>query len=146
MNNTSPTVLSRHRLPQPYRTAIVVLWLVPIAILFTALAVGNGFKLALLHPVLLVALIGMGMPALYIWREGIDVTEHGLVVRIRGWRYLPYERLGAYYLHDYKGGRVLKLWDAHNRRVLSLYAAHLTALPVLLTALKCHLRWRGWPH
>ena len=139
-------IISRHRLPQPYRTAIVVLWLVPIVILFAALVVGNGFKLMLLHPLLLAALALMAMPALYIWHEGVDVTERGLVVRVRGWRWLPYEQLGTYYLHDYKGGRVLKLWDAHNRRVLSLYAAHLTDLPTLLHALRCHLHWRGWPH
>ncbi len=142
MQNTH--ILSRHRLPQPYRTLIVVLWVLPGLLLFGALLVGNGFTPRLLHPVLIVPLLAMKLPALYIWHEGIDVTERGLVVRIRGWRRLPYTQLDTYYLHDYRGGRVLKVWDVHNRRVLSVYAAHLTNLPVLLRTLKTHLRWRGW--
>ncbi|MEL6271312.1 MAG: hypothetical protein AAFR22_16000 [Chloroflexota bacterium] len=143
MHNTS--ILSRHRLPQPYRTAIVVLWVLPSVILFGALLVGNGFTLAVLHPMVLLALVAMAAPALDIWHEGIDVTETGLRIRIGGWRTVPFEHLDTYYLHDYRGGRLLKLWDRHNRRVLTVYAAHLTDLPVLLRTLKARLRWRGWP-
>lgn len=137
-------VLSRHRLPQPYRATIVVLWLLPALFLFIAVAVGNGLQWGLLHPVLWLALVAMASPALYMWREGIDVTEAGLVVCIRGYRKLPYAMLDTYYLHNYRGGRVLKLWDVNNQRVLSVYAAHLTGLPLLLRALKQQLRWRNW--
>lgn len=137
-------VLSRHRLPQPYRTVVVVLWVLPSVLLFTALLVGNGFRLSLLHPLLLLSLVTMSAPALYIWQEGIDVTESGLFIRVRGWRYRRFDVLDTWYLHEYRGGRVLKIWDVHNRRVLSCYAAHLTDLPVLLRTLKSRLRWRGW--
>jgi hypothetical protein len=142
MNHSS--ILSRHRLPQPYRTTIVVLWMLPSFILFGALLVGNGFTLALLHPVLLLPLVAMGAPALYVWHEGIDVMENGLQIRIRGWRRLPYDQLDTYYVHDYHGVRLLKLWDVKNQRVLTVYTAHLTEVPTLLNTLKQRLRWRGW--
>lgn len=137
-------ILSRHRLPQPYRGVMVGLWLLPVAILYGALVVAHGAAAAMAHPGLLFPLALMALPALYLWHEGIDVTEHGLWVRMRGWCYYPYSHLDTYTIDTRRERHVLKIWDVHNRRVLSCHATHLTELPLLLRALKGRLRWRGW--
>jgi len=141
----NPHVLSRHRLPQPYRLLLVCFWLLPIGLLYLSLLAAHGPTFSLLHPVLLLALVGMGMPALYVWHEGVDVTEQGLIIRCGGWRHRTYAQLDAWYVDTRPPHRIFVLWDVNNRRIVSRHTAHLTNFDTLARTLKSRIRWRGWP-
>ncbi len=138
-------VLSRHRLPQNYRISLAVLWITPIGLLFATILLSRGFTLALFDPRLLIPLALMSIPALYVWREGIDVLPSGIIARVFWPRYYPYQSLDNWYFDQRADRRTLTVWDFTNRKVLECRAGHLTDLPALLTALKVNLRYRNWP-
>lgn len=139
-------VLSRHRLPRRYRLGLTALWLLPIGLLILAVVLSRGLLPALLDPRFVLPLLLMGLPALYVWQEGIDVLPNGLVARLFWPRYYPYSRLETWYLDSRPGRRVLTIWDRENRKVLEARPGHLTELPALLAALKDNLRYRHWPY
>ena len=143
--STKEVVLSRHRLPRLYRVGIAILWTAPIVILTLAILVSQGITAALLDPRFWLPLAIMAVPALYIWREGVDVLSDGIVSRVHWPRYYPYQQLDNWYYDSRADRRVLTVWDGHNRKVLECRAGHLTDLPKLLTALKANLRNRNWP-
>lgn len=139
-------VLSRHRLPRSFRLALVTGWsLLPI-ILFGSAAVGSGVNVSLLDPRFLLPLLLMFLPALYVWREGIDVLPDGIIARIHLPRYYSYEQLDNWYFDNRADRRTLTIWNASNRKVVECRAGHLTELPRLLSALKTNLRPRNWPY
>ncbi len=142
MKTKPDPVLSRHRLPQPYRGALAALWVTPTAAVMIVLGAFHG---ALYDPRLWVPVLVMAIPALVIWREGVDVLPDGLVVRQHGWRYYPYTTLDTWYLDPRPDRRLLTVWHAHNGRVLVVHAAHLTDLSNLLKVLKQKIRYRNWP-
>lgn len=139
-------VLSRHRLPKGYRYALAALWVTPAIILFSSLIIARGISPHLIDPRLLLPLMGMSLPALYIWREGVDVLPDGLRIRLHGWRYRRFEELDNWYLDNRPQRRLLTIWDQQGRKVLEIQAAHLTHLPMLLAVLKAKLRYRNWPY
>jgi hypothetical protein len=142
----SEPVISRHRLPRRYRVSLTVLWLMPIVLLSLTLIISRGLSLALLDPRLLLPLFVMGVPALYVWHEGIDVLPSGIVARLHWPRYYPYDRLQTWYLDTRPDRRILIVWDTDDAKVLETHARQLTQLPALLTALKTHVRYRNFPH
>jgi hypothetical protein len=139
-------VLSRHRLPTTYRYLLAALWVMPALILLGSLIIARGISLHLVDPRLLLPLIVMALPALYIWREGVDVLPEGLRIRLHGWRYRSFEELDNWYLDNRPQRRLLTIWDQQGRKVLEVHAAHLTNLPALLATLKDKLRYRNWPY
>lgn len=134
-------VLSRHRLPPPYRLGLAALWLAPVGLLLLALVISRGVSPELLDLRLAAPLGLMALPALYVWQEGVDVLPGGIVARIYWPRYYPYRCLERWYLDDVPGERALTVWDGERRKVLECRAAHLTHLPLLLAALKMHVRY-----
>lgn len=142
--STQP-VLSRHRLPRPYRLSLTALWLTPIALLSLTLLISHGFSPALLDPRLLIPFLLMTIPALYIWREGVDVLPEGLSVNQHGSHYHAYTELDNWYYDSHPDKRVLTIWDSENRKALEC-RAYLTDMPLLLHALKENLRPRNWPY
>jgi hypothetical protein len=140
------SVLSRHRLPRFYRVSITILWIAPVFLLFMAMLLNQGLTLWLLDPRLLLPLALMLIPAVYIWREGVDVLPTGIISRVHVPRYLPYSKMDNWYYDSRPDRRTLTVWDAHNRKVIECRAGHLTDLPRLLAALKANLRNRNWPN
>ena len=139
-------VLSRHRLPKTYRYLLAALWVTPALILLGSLMIARGISLHLVDPRLLLPLVVMALPALYIWREGVDVLPEGLHIRLHGWRYRSFEELDHWYLDNRPQRRLLTIWDQQGRKVLEIHAAHLTNLSELLKTLKEKLRYRNWPY
>jgi hypothetical protein len=139
----SEPVLSRHRLPPVYRIGLATLWLLPVGIFSLSILLTHGFTFSLFDARFLLCLVFMSLPATYIWREGVDVLPGGLRVRIHWPRTYAYDELDNWYFDARPGRRVLTVWDAHNRRALECRG--LTDLPLLLRALKDHLRYRNWP-
>lgn len=137
-------VLSRHRLPPNYRAALTLLWLLPIFILLLALLGAYGPSPALLDPRLLLPLLLMSLPALYVWREGVDLLDDGIVVRVYWPRHYSYDELDNWYYDSRPQMRVLTVWDCGGRKALECRAV-LTDWPLLLRALHAHLRYRNWP-
>lgn len=131
-------VLSRHRLPRPYRIALGTAWSLPVALLVAALLAGQGLNPALLDPRLLVPLGLMLLPALYVWQEGVDVLTDGLVIRIHWPRRRDYAELERWSLRQ----GVLTIWDQAQRKALEVQTAHLTDVPELVQALEAHLNLR----
>lgn len=138
-------VISRHRLPRPYRFGLAALWIIPAVILLVAIMISRGLSPALLDPRLLIPLGVMLIPAVYVWREGVDVLPSGIIARVHWPRYYPYEQLDNWYFDSRADRRVVTVWDADNRKALECRAGHLTNLPLLFDALKAHLRYRNWP-
>lgn len=138
-------VISRHRLPQPYRAALAALWLALPLLLIAAVVAGRGLDAALLDPRLWLPALLMGLPALYVWQEGVDIVPGGMIARVFWPRYYPFERLDSWYYDARPQRRVLTVWDDARRKALECRAAHLTDLPRLLDALKRHVRDRRWP-
>ncbi len=139
------TVLSRHRLPAFYRIGLALFWLMPIGIFMLSLILTHGFSAELLDLHFLACLLLMTLPALYIWREGVDVLPNGLRVRIHVPRTYTYDELDNWYFDARPDKHTLTVWDTKNHRALECRAGHLTDLPLLLSALKTHLRYRNWP-
>lgn len=143
MMMTSEPILSRHRLPRPYRLCLVGFWLAPSFILLLALTLRAGT--IPLDPRLLLPLLLLTLPALYIWHEGIDVLPSGIVRRVHLPRYYTYAELETWYLDSRPDRHTLIIWNGHRRKVVECRAAHLTDLPLLLRALKENVRYRHWP-
>lgn len=144
-------VISRHRLPAPYRALLTALWLTPIALLAGTLVIARGLSPALLDLRLAITFGLMALPALYVWREGVDVLRDGLRVRVACTRRYAYDHLGGWQLADRPArkvgaqgliecDRVLTIWDQHGQTALQVHAAHLTDLRRLITALQKHVR------
>jgi hypothetical protein len=117
----------------------------PIVMLAATIVFSRGFTVALLDPRFWLPLGVMVIPALYIWREGVDVLSSGIVRRVHWPRYYPYQQLDNWYYDSRPDRRVLTVWDLNNRKVLECRAGHLTDLPKLLDALKSNIRNRNWP-
>lgn len=127
-----PEIISRHRLPTPYRIAIPLLWLAPIGVFLVVFFARTGLTPAALDPRLLLPLLLMALPALYIWQEGVDVLKDGIVRRVHVPRYYPYT-----VLDDWQHSRdVLVVWDRRRRKALECRPAHLTDVHLLLAALR----------
>jgi len=89
-------VISRHRLPEPYRSLLCGLWLTPqTLLLLTIITRAEGSLWGLLHPLTVLALLLTALPALYVWNEGVDVTERALRIRIGGFRVRDLKRLAT---------------------------------------------------
>jgi hypothetical protein len=138
-------ILSRHRLPQNYRIALVGLWITPVCLFMLAVLLSRGLTASLLDPRFLLPLSLMLIPALYVWREGVDVLPSGIIARMHWPRYYPYTALDNWYFDSRADRRTLTVWDTSNRKVLECRAGHLSQLPMLLSALKANLRPRNWP-
>jgi hypothetical protein len=133
------TILSRHRLPQPYRGGLVLGWLLLPGLVLAAIVFGRGMTPALFDPRFLLLLGVMAFPAVYIWQEGIDVHRDGIVARAGMPRRHAYSVLRGWYIHTYPSARILTIWDRDGRHVLQWHTAHLTDLPLLLDALRKHI-------
>lgn len=136
------TVLSRHRLPQPYRLLLFIFWLLPMGILLMSLVIGHGFSAHFFDPRLLLVLVLMACPALYIWQEGVDVCGDGLLVRVYVPRHYPYVQLAEWHLGDQPQRRVLTIWRDDGVKALQCHAVHLTDFPTLVRALDSRLERR----
>jgi hypothetical protein len=137
-------VLSRHRLPRFYRLALTTLWLLPMGVVGGALLLAHGVTPALFDPRFLLPLGFMALPAWYVWHEGIDVLENGIVARVHLPRFYPYARLDHWYFDGRPQRRVLTIWSEHGK-VLECRAGHLTEFSTLLHQLHQRVRWRGFP-
>jgi hypothetical protein len=137
-------IQSRHRLPEPYRSLIVGLWLTPPTLMLLTLFHLHGLSWAVFHPMTLITGLLMGLPAWYVWNEGVDVTEKSMRIRISGWRVRTFDQLDTWHLDRRTDDVILTVWDCQNHRVLHTHAAHLSDLPVLLRTLKSRVRRRGW--
>jgi hypothetical protein len=143
-SRSSRRVLSRHRLPPVYRISLTLLWLTPIAILALMLLIRWGA--VMLDVRLFVAFGLMAIPAVYVWREGVDVLASGIIRRVHIPHYYSYGDLDTWYFDNHAGRRTLIVWDARSRKVLELRAGHLTGVHKLMDALKSNVRWRNWPY
>ena len=132
-------VLSRHRLPRPYRVGIVLFWLAPIAMLVATLIAGRGLTPELLHPRFLLPLLLMALPAVYIWQEGVDVLPGGIVARVHLPRYHAYADLTMWRYDAQPDRHVLTVWGCEHVKVLECRGGHLTNLPLLLDTLSQNL-------
>lgn len=141
----SRRMISRHRLPQPYRAALAILWVVPLALLILTIWIGRGFTLAVLDPRLLLPALIMLIPAAYVWREGIDVLPDGIIRRAHIPRYYTFDQLETWYFDRRNGRRVITIWDHRGRKLVEVYGV-LTNLPALLQTLHDQVRWRGFPY
>ena len=139
-------ILSRHRLPPIYRWGLTVLWLLPGMLLLLATLISRDFTLAVFDPRFWLPLLLMAVPALYVWREGVDVLPEGLLTRMFWPRYYPYMQLDTWYVDSRPRWHVLTIWDAQHQKVFEARTGHLTDLPLLLTVLKTHIRYRHWPY
>ncbi|NDJ61761.1 MAG: hypothetical protein GYB67_11590 [Chloroflexi bacterium] len=138
-------MISRHRLPPPYRYALTALWCTPALLLVAAIVISRGINPALLDVRLLLPLGALLLPAVYVWREGVDVLPDGLIARVHVPRYLAYRRLASWHYDPRRERRTLVIWDTKQHTVLECRAGHLTDLPTLLAALDEHLPERPWP-
>ena len=138
-------VLSRHRLPPFYRIGLAMLWLTPVALFILTILLSHSFSLGVFDVRFLLCLVLMCLPALYVWREGVDVLRGGLRVRVHFPRTYTYDELDTWYYDSRPDKHVLTIWKGDNPRVLECRAGHLTDFPALMRALKDHLRYRNWP-
>ncbi len=139
-------VLSRHRLPAPYRLLLALLWGAPAGIVLGALLLARGWSPALLDLRLLLPLALLVIPVRYVWREGIDVLPAGIFARVHLPRYYPYAVLRSWALRHHPEGAVLTVWDTESSLVLAVHAAHLSDLPGLLRALRAHVNCHEEQH
>lgn len=142
---TTPTVISRHRLPPRYRLGLAALWLVPPLLLVATPLVVRGFDRTLLDPRLWLPLLVMALPALYIWQEGVDVRADGIVARFFWPRFYAYPHLDTWVYDSHPRRRVITVWNVSGRKVLECRAGHLTDARLLLDTLHRHVRNRRFP-
>jgi hypothetical protein len=133
------TVLSRHRLPRFYRVSLTALWLLPGVIFGLVFALRGGLTLELLDPRLALPVLVMVLPALYIWQEGVDVLQGGIIARVHVPRYYDYAVLTAWSFDERPDRHTLTVWDYQQQKVLECRAGHLTDLPLLLVALNSNV-------
>jgi hypothetical protein len=135
-------VLSRHRLPKPYRALLPALVLTPIPIFVLAILFGRGFHPDLLDPRFWLPLSIALLPAVYWWREGVDVRVNGIVRRIQIPRFYPYADLASYYYAADKG--LFIIYDNDGDTAFECRPAHLTDFPMFLETCDTHLPRRMW--
>lgn len=138
-------ILSRHRLPRAYRLGLAGLWLAPPLLLVLAPALVRGVDAGFLDPRLWLPLLLMGLPALYIWQEGVDVRADGLTARFFWPRFYAYHQLDTWYYDAHPRRRVITVWTHSHGKALECRAAHLTNPRQLLDALHRHIRNRQFP-
>jgi hypothetical protein len=128
-----------------YRWGLMVLWLLPGILFLLVILINWGFTLAVFDPRFWLPLLLMAVPALYVWREGVDVLPDGLLTHVFWPRYYPYAHLDTWYIDQHPQRHVLTIWDAQHQKVFEARTGHLTDLPLLLAALKSYIRYRHWP-
>jgi hypothetical protein len=133
-----PVVLSRHRLPRPYRALLPLFILLPFPIFIVATLLGRGFSPALLDPRFWLPFAAALIPAVYWWHEGVDVLPRGLVRRMHLPRYYPYSALADWQYASREG--LLTVWDKQGEKALECRAAHLTQFPQLLDSVRENVR------
>lgn len=129
-------VLTRHRLPPPYRLGLTILWAVPLLLFVAVIALKRGIDPALLDPRFLVPALLMIAPALYFWREGIDVLPEGIYRRIHLPQYYPFAAMTRWHYDRRPDRRVLTIWDGQDQKIVECRAGHLTDFPMLLETLE----------
>ena len=129
-------VLSRHRLPQPYRSLLALLWVTPTILLGVVLAASHGARA--IDARVLALMVVMLIPGLYVWREGIDTTPNGIICRIHRTRRYRYGMLTDWDYREKAG--VLRVWDETGDLALECYAAHLTAFEALIVTLQTRIK------
>lgn len=129
-------VLSRHRLPAPYRGALTLLWLLPGLLLWGALLLTRGPHTALLDPRLVLPLCLMLLPALFVWRQGIDLGQRGLWLRLSLPSYHSYDALGEWRLLCTPQGQILGIYARDESILCQWHAAHLSDPDLLLATLR----------
>lgn len=139
LRRADESVISRHRLPTPFRQLLTALWLAPLLLFTLALLLTRGLSPALLDPRYLLVLAVMGLPALYVWREGVDVLVGGIKRRVYLPRYYAYGELHTWHLQTRAEGKILTIWHVEGEKILSTHARHLTDFPLLLDALREHV-------
>ncbi|MBW4439356.1 MAG: hypothetical protein KME04_19600 [Pleurocapsa minor GSE-CHR-MK-17-07R] len=127
-------VLRRHRLPTPYRVLLPLFTLLPIPIFVLAILLGRGFSPALLDPRFWLPCLIALIPAVYWWREGVDVLAGGIIRRMHVPRYYPYAALSDWRYASREG--VLTVWDADGGKALECHGAHLTEFDQLVDTLR----------
>lgn len=132
-NHEGEPVLSRHRLPEPLRSLLTLLWLLPLGLLVMTIVLRQGVTLALLDPRFLLLVGLMLLPAWYVWQEGVDVLPRGIRRRVHVPRYLPYKTLSRWRCDRDKA---LQVWDVRRVKVLECRPGHLSDLPLLVAALR----------
>lgn len=140
------SILSRHRLPRFYRLSLVAGWTALPLLLCMGALLGSGLTISLIDPRFLLPLLFMLLPAIYVWREGIDVLPEGIITRIHLPRYHSYQQLDNWYFDNRPNRHTLTIWNITNHKVVECRAGHLSDLPHLLAALKSNLRPRNWPY
>jgi hypothetical protein len=138
-------ILSRHRLPRFYRVSLTLFWGMPALIFIITILGSHGEALAVIDPRFWIPILLMCVPAVYIWREGVDVLPDGIIARIFWPRYYAYSEMDTWYFDQRPQHRVLTVWDANHYKLLEYRAGHLTNLVDLLSTLKSHVRYRHWP-
>lgn len=135
------SVVSRHRLPQPYRTLLVCGWLALPTILLVGIMLGAGPSLSYFDPRFLLLIGLMALPAYYVWQEGVDVFEGGLLARFYVPRRYRYDRLSHWQVKFVwrVNAEILTVWDENNHIVLSRHLAHLSDVRRLIDTLSDHV-------
>jgi hypothetical protein len=129
-------VLSRHRLPHPYRVGLTVMWIVPLLVFIAAMIIGRGVDWALVDPRFVAPALIMIAPALYFWHEGIDVRRGGIYRRIHLPGYYPFSEMARWQYDRREDLRVLTIWDWQGQKIVECRAGHLTDFPALLETLE----------
>ena len=140
------TVLSTHRLPQPYRVLLIVFWLLPVVLIIGAILIAKGMSAAFFDPRFILMLVLLALPALYIWQEGVDVLEEGILTRIYVPRYYSFTALKAWHLGEEAQRCVLTIWDDAEQTVFQCHAAHLTEFNRLKEALQQRVMFNPMLH
>lgn len=126
------TVLSRHRLRHPYRLLLTAAWVAPPLLLVIAASLAN--RALPLDARALPLFLGL-LPAVYIWREGVDARVDGITRRIHLPATIPYTAMRHWTLRR----DLLIVWDERGETLLECRVAHLTDLPRLIAALRAHV-------
>lgn len=129
-------VLSRHRLPAPYRGALTLLWLLPGLLLWATLLLTRGPQMVLLDPRLVLLLCLMLLPALFIWRQGIDLGQRGLWLRLSLPSYHAYDALGEWRLLHTPQGQILGIYARDTSALCLWHAVHLSDCELLQETLR----------
>ncbi len=131
-----PPVLSRHRLPRPYRVLLPALALAPLPLFAVAVLLGAGFSAAVLDPRFWGPLLIGLLPAGYWWNEGVDVLPDGFIRRMHIPRRYRYVELTDWHFRSASG--VLTVLDVHGETALECRAV-LTGFPRLLQRIREHV-------
>jgi hypothetical protein len=130
-------VIRRHRLPKPYRALLPLFILLPFPIFCIAILIGRGYTPALFDPRFWLPMLVGVVPAVYWWREGVDVLADGFVRRIHFPRRYRYHELADWTLFSRDG--VLIVLDHDGRKALECRAS-LTEFDRLVDEIRRHVR------